>query len=168
MHVTSGNPSQTARRLTERTGAKPAAVAKPPELASFMPEEKQALRKILDTPLPRESEVLGRCLADKEEIKTYKRESGYQRVDIKRKGERDEECLRTFSAVDAEPGMPAPRGRVLAVESRKQGVSGAEEQAPAVHTFHYANGLKQTVAESERGEIFWLAMRQGEPGMPRP
>lgn len=94
---------------------------KPLHLASFMTDEKQALRKILDKPLPHDAEVLGQCIADKKEIKTYKKESGFQRVDIKRKGQSNEE---------------------------------------SIHTFHYTNGLSQTVAESEKGEIYWLAMRE--------
>jgi hypothetical protein len=172
MYVTPASTPNNAKRFSDQTApkqakaqekspvGKPEVPNKPLHLASFMTDEKKALRNILDTPLPKETEVLGRCVADKEEIKTYKKESGFQRVDIKHKGEVNEESIRTFSALDSEPGIMTPRGRVCAVETKIQGSAGVQDRAPAVHTFHYSNGLSQTVAESEKGEMFLMSMRQ--------
>ncbi len=153
----SSAPAQGQKRtLGERPGAKP----KPAELASFMPEEKQALRKILDTPLPPESQVLGRSASEHSEIRTFGREAGVLRVDTERKGQRDEVVTRFFGAPDSQLGLTAPRGTLRSVETRKQGQPGPDGHAPAVHTLEYTNGLSQTIAESQRGELFWLGLAE--------
>jgi hypothetical protein len=176
MHV-SGNPSKSAnsflqltpsaegtkaraKPMPERTGPKPEAAEKPAHLSGFKADEKQALRKILDTPLPPESEVLGRCLTDDGEIKTYRQQTGMQRVDIKNRNAQGEESVRTFASLESAPETVAPRGRVASVETKTLGKPGPQGHAPAVHTVHYANGLSQTLAQSESGDLFWMGMRQ--------
>lgn len=152
MHV-SGNHSSAPRPAA----AKPTPADKPLHLSEFRTGEKQALRAILDSPLPAESQVVGRCLADNVEIKTYSRETGLQRVDIKDKGTPREETLRTFHP----QGAPAPeslRGNIAAVETRKHGPQGPQGYAPAVHTVRYDNGLRQTLAQAENGDLAWLGL----------
>jgi hypothetical protein len=168
MHV-SGNPSASANNFLKLTpedpkakaikeGPKPEIAQKPDHMAGFKPDERQALRKILDTPLPPEKEVLGRCLTENGEIRTYKAETGLQRVDIQNKNAHNEESVRTFHSQESAPAPETPRGRVAALETRKHGAPGPQGHAPAVHTVHYTNGMKQTLAESENGELFWLGL----------
>lgn len=176
MHV-SGNPSKSAndflqltpsgsgpkaraKPMPERSGPKPEVAEKPAQLAGFKADEKQALRKILDTPLPPESEVLGRCLTEDGEIKTYRQHSGMQRVDIRNRNAQGEESVRTFASMESAPEVVAPRGRVAAVETKTLGKPGPQGHAPAVHTVHYTNGLSQTLAQSESGDLFWMGMRK--------
>lgn len=137
--------------------SRPPVPPKPLRLAHFMPGERQALMQALHAPLPPESDVLGRCRTDNGEIKTFRGASGLRRLDVTREEGKGEETLRTFNPGEAEPATP--RGRIRAIETR---ALGSEGTAPAVHTIHYADGLKHTVAESEGGELYWLGLRAGD------
>lgn len=61
---------------------------------------------------------------------------------------------------ESAPEVVASHGRVAAVETKTLGKPGPQGHAPAVHTVHYTNGLSQTLAQSESGDLFWMGMRQ--------